>query len=192
MLRNVMTSGMQRPVGILAAWTLLTAACGGQNSSTTSERPVSSAPISPAPSDGPGAASFDYTDQDGLQYRFTAIRGTNSLTGPDSAIAAPPGKHYVTATLMVRNLLTGQPAKLPGFAALTHLGPGPPQGELPYNDPAYVLMAAATHPDRIPPGGSITERLVSNEPLDESFKESYGLAIYDIAGKNLLGYASYV
>jgi hypothetical protein len=93
---------------------------------------------------------------------------------------------------MVRNLLVGQPAKLPGFAALTHLQPGPAQTELPFNDPAYVLMAASIHPDLIPPGGSITERLVSVEPLDETRKESYGLAIYDIAGKNLLGYASYV
>jgi hypothetical protein len=191
MLRNAMTSGMQRPVGILAAWTLLTAACGSQNSTNTSERPVSSAPSPPAPSEAPGTASFDYTDQDGLQYRFTAIRGTNTLTGPDSATGAPPGKHYVTTTLMVRNLLAGQPAKLPVFAALTHLRPGPAQGELPYGDPDYVLMVASIHPDRIPPGGSITERLVSNEPLDESFKESYGLAVYDIAGKNLLGYASY-
>jgi hypothetical protein len=182
---------MRCPVGILAAWTLLTAACGDQSSPTTPERPASSARVSPESSPSEGTASFDYTDQDGLQYRFTAIRGTNSLTGPDSAIAAPPGKHYVTATLIVRNLL-GQPAKLPSFAALTHLRPGPAQGELPFNDPAYVLMAASTHPDRIPPGGSITERLVSNEPLDESLKESYGLAIYDIAGKNLLGYSSYV
>jgi hypothetical protein len=186
-----MTRHMRLPVGVLAAWTLLTAACGAQNSATTSERPASSAPTPPA-SDAAATASFDYTVQDGRQYRFTAIRGANSRIGPDSATAAPPGKHYVTATLMIRNLLTGQPAELPGFAALTHLRPGPAQGELPFNDPAYVLMAASTHPDVIPPGGSITERLVSSEPLDEARKDSYGLAIYDIAGKNLLGYGSYV
>jgi hypothetical protein len=186
-----MTFGMQRPVGVLAAWTLLTAACGDHNSVTTPERPSSSASIPPAPSDAPGTAGFDYTELDGHQYRFTATRGTNSLMGPDSATAAPPGRHYVTATLTVRNLLVGQSAKVPGFAALTHLQAGPAQGELPYNDPAYVLMAASTHPDLIPPGGSITERLVSNEPLDDASNESYGLAVYDIAGKGLLGYASY-
>jgi hypothetical protein len=178
-------------VGLLVTCTVWITACGSTDTSRTPERPTPSALSSQPPPSSAATASFDYTTHDGSQYRFTAVRGKNSLVGLDSVTAAPRGKHYVSAALTVRNLLVDRPATLPGFAALTHLQPGPPPAALPYIDPAYALMAAATHPDWISPGGTVVERLVSNQALDDSGVESYGLAIYDIRGQGLLGYAIY-